>query len=199
MDPTALSEKQKNILFWAVVLFLIFAGWNINNLLSSSGLTSVSLHKTPFDSVVRIDGVEVKGDTLKVKPGEYTLEISRDGFYTKELPITVTEDGPEFIPIALGAATEEAKKLTEEDERYAYSHATSDAEIIDPIIATLPVGNLLYNISVDRTLLAPDKPVTIIITAPAGYRSGAINKIKQLGFDVSKYSYTFPNYENPFK
>lgn len=199
MNGTQLSNRQKNSLFLVFLIVLLLIGWNIHTLITNQDTTVVRLELMPSDATVEVEGVKISGNSVRLKPGEYTIIASREGFYTKQQTLVIPEEGIDRIPVALGAKSDEAKAMVADTDSPVYEHAMSDAEIINPIIASLPVKTLLYSIEVDRNNLEADKPVTLIVSAPQGYRASAVQKVTQLGFTVSDYKYVFTNYEDPFQ
>ena len=193
------TVKIRRTIFIIVLGLLVLTGWIVFTSIRDQGTVTVSLIRAPFNSKVLLDNVEVGGSTIKLKPGTYTFDISRDGFYPKEVTAVVDTKGDNSVTFALSPESEDAKKLVETNEKYHYDHTLSGGDIIDPVLDVLPIRNVVYSVDSEaRQEAFPKTPLTITITASKGYRNTAIQALGTKGIDLSNYLYSFSNYKDVF-
>ena len=197
MQEFNITNRQKNVIFVVALILIVLIGWNIQSSLQKSGTVPVTVERIPKDSNITIDGAGIgNGSTVNLAPGVYEFTVAREGYATRTFTQTVSSEEQNAFSFVLAAETEEARKSADPN---AY-HDVSSGDVIDPILDQLPIKNLIISIDVvSWDDLKPAEPVNLVISAAAGYRSGALNKIRELGFDISNYRYTFTNYEDPFK
>lgn len=64
---------------------------------------------------------------------------------------------------------------------------------------SIPYSNTLYTIDFSpKNIDGVPESNNLVIKAYPGYRTAAINKIGEFGYDTADYKITFNNYENPF-
>lgn len=204
MDP--LVKKRLRLVGLLVltvsVLFIVYAVATFSN---RRGKTAVVIFTLPTFSQVKIDGKEVDSGTNYLSPGEYTVEVSGDGFTRQERKITVstnrsTED---FI---LTPETSEAKEWVRRNERrYQEFESRSGRESQEegdafrknnPIVSFLPYRSLYFNIDYKKE--GNDAVVLVSANTPAG-RSFAIEQLKEWGISPSSYKVEFVDLKSPWE
>lgn len=199
MNQDTNTTRVRRVIFFICLSLLILIGWLLYSSISTRGTVVVSLEKEPFDSKVSLGGVEIKGNSIRLKPGTYVFSVSRDGFYKKDITATIDMEGRKSAALLLNPQTEAAKKLVADDKKYHYDHSTGAGEVFDPLFNYLPIKNSLFTVDSDaRKEVYPDPPYTLRITASKGYRNAAIQALQDKNLDPSDYTYDFPNYKEPF-
>ena len=209
-----LSEFVRNhlraVIISIAVLFVAIIAIAIYINIDRSGKVAVTVSVVPRDAKTTINGnVVTSSGTIYLKPGEYTIESSKDGFTTSTKKQYVG-DNQSTIATSLVAESDEAKKWAEDNaDQYLdnegiagkaiqeSSEATRDA---NPILNVLPYSNLIYTIGYMND---PDDPsgesFILTIDAAEGSRNAAIDQIIELGYDPSDYKIKFNDYKNPFE
>jgi len=212
--PQEANNKRVFIVIALILLVLIGVVWSVFVLLFSgrnNGLR-VDVRVLPTYAKVYINDEEVKGKSVRLAPGTYSVRASARGFENYEGSYIVDRvvRAP-VLAITLAPVSEEAKEyvktneqLYAEQERLSGRQARQQSEIFfkeNPIAQHLPYSNLVYTIGYKR--VNPDDPsdqsITIEINAPPGYRNAAIKKIWELGYNPADYIINFKYYTNPFK
>lgn len=194
---------------FATAVVLIVVGYFIYTSVSRSGKIPVVVNAVPGDAKVTMNDVTVGTGTIYLKPGEYVIKATKEGFadYTKEMRI---DQPDQAINVPLLAQSEEAKKWAEENESQYLSleakageEAQKQGEAFrakNPIVNLLPFENLLYTIGYRADPADPSgNSIIIEIDATEGYRQQAIYQIYQWGYDPTDFKINFRGYENPFK
>lgn len=201
--------KRKLTITAAVVVFLGVLGYGIYLAISRAGKEPVTVYLTPSDTILTANGEQIPSGTAFLKPGVYTLEASRSGFGSYKSSFTVRQPNTAEIDIALSATSQSAREwqMKHQDlylakERREGQRATKRGEefaLANPITTKLPYKNLIYTIGyrVDPTDPS-DKSIILEIDASSGYRSGALQKIRDLGYDPTDFKINFKNYTSPF-
>lgn len=192
-------------------LFIVLplALWGIISLLAlnHAGKVSVDITVVPSDATVQVDNTSFTNKkSVYLKPGNYTVTVSKDGFESTTQEITVSEDTTAHIIAALYPVSSDATAWYNEhqDDYYELEGIAGTAanetgqEFINkyPITGSLPIQKATYLIGYKKT--DDQKNIIITITAYEGYRESALQEIRNLGFDPSNYTIEFNNYENPF-
>ncbi|HVX24094.1 MAG TPA: hypothetical protein VG992_01995 [Candidatus Saccharimonadales bacterium] len=205
-------QRRKSALFIAffLVLVLIAAGFQYYSTLKHHNLAKISLVVLPPDSDVTLNGQGVRGDTLYLQPGQYSLSVSRQDFGTNTKNITVQGKSPQtvyLIPIANTAAALQYLIEHPDVEAQIDAYGSKDTNQRQnallakyPFIQKLPAYNSDYridysldasnNISFSITLYA-------IINDPSQstqyhaqlvrFKAEALKFLKNNGVDTSKY------------
>lgn len=201
-----------------VKLFLIGLGlfivlpltlWGIISLLSfnHAGEVSVDIAVVPSDATIHIGDTSITNkQSVYLKPGDYSITVSKDGFESTTQKITVSEDTTAHIIAALYPVSSDATAWynAHQDDYYKLEGIAGTVaneagqEFINkyPITGSLPIQKATYLIGYKKT--DNQKNIIITITAYEGYRESALQEIRNLGFDPSNYTIEFNDYENPF-
>lgn len=192
-----------------VTLVIGLLGYGIYIAISRSGKEAVTVYLVPSDATLTANGERISAGTAYLKPGNYTVKASKDGFREYSTQVTINAPNQTEIDIALGPVSEEAKKwVAEHQDLYlAYEgrvggRANKRGEAFsekNPITSRLPVTNLLYSIGYRSDTSDPSgNSIIIEIDTTRGYRRAALEKIREIGYDPTDYKINFTNYENPF-
>lgn len=207
------TQKKITVIVIAGLAFLVAVviGFSIYSSISRSGKTELEVYVAPLKSNIYANDIHLKPGKNYLKPGEYNIKATMDGFHDYEYTTTIDpgQDEPVVIPIQLAPRTEEAQKYVDDHEQefikvedaagQAASQEGAKFTEKNPIISKLPVDNLLYTIGY-RADPSDDtgRSIIIEIDAAPGYRNLAVGKIKELGYNPSDFKYTFREVRNPF-
>ena len=187
-------KKHHIVIFILFIMFIILVGWWIYLGIDRMGKLPFQLTVTPAESALELNGVKVKNGTLYLKPGDYQVTASYNGFYTKNESVPL-RDKAINLTISLPPQSDEAKKWASENKKL-YGEEYNEFAEIDPMLTKLPYNNLLY--SLKNTNPNKQLPIVVDVISVKGYRNAPIEYIKRIKIDPSLYEYKF-NYENPFK
>jgi len=196
-------QKRVLVIVAAVIVGFFVLGWI---LLGGSALTSgqgsITLDVVPKDAKVTIDkGKTVNPGKISLPVGTHTLSISRTGFTTKTITVTIKKAGDDQNQsIALGASSATYSQSWQKGNPYEASlgegitgsTANEQGQIItdkNPILKSLPYYGPGYSITFGPSQKYPDNDyaVAIIITASdQAARTKALNWITFQGYDPSK-------------
>lgn len=169
---------------------------------------------SPKSSSITINGIGYQnGDTYKIAPGEYQVEISREEFDNYTTTLVFEADSTHNLYVALklahGDVADWYAKHPGEDEYLAKIDAAGYDDYINlrikkyPILTHFPVVSTYYTILVDVSddgktsitirinMLEPDPDIESQARQAEIYKKQALDKIRELGFDPSKYKITY--------
>lgn len=169
------------------------------------GTVGVSMSVLPQDATVKINDKEYTNQTsIRLKPGTYTVTVSKEGFDSDTQELVVKEGEPAtFISMPAPISADARRWVTNNQRAYlelegkAGELATQRGrELIDeyPLTKWLPLQKAIYTIGYKQ----PEEAVIITIDATEGYREAALQEIRDLGFNPGDYTIEFTNYRNPF-
>lgn len=192
-----------------VIAILALLGYGLYKQVVTAGTIPVTVIAAPSDATISVDGKQVGAGTIDLKPGkEYEVKASKDGFFPYSGSQYIDASSNK-ITVALQPDSDEAQKWVEENQQQ-YSDVEAQAgtredasgkEFSDknPITDDLPLETLIYTIGYKRDNSDPSgDSIILTIDAAQGYRNGAINAIRDLGYDPTKFKIEFYNYTNPF-
>lgn len=169
----------------------------------------VAVSVVPSDAKITANGTEIKNGTAYLKPGVYSIEVSRSGFKSEKTAILIGDPNTASIDVALTPVSDSAIEWKKSHESLYYDYEGRAGEqaaqegiaftALNPITSKLPFENLLYTIGY-RADPSDDSGNSIIIEIDAsrGYRNAAINEIRNLGYDPTTFKINFRDYESPF-
>lgn len=168
----------------------------------------VTVYLLPQDATAVINGQTLTPGTINIPVGSYSVTVSKDGFTKITQTIEITEAN-NTIDIALQPESDAAKAWYQQHtnlylakEARTGSHVSQAGQQFakeNPIVSKLPIDNLVYTIGYQRASTDPnDNSIVVTVDAIQGYRNGAIQKIKDLGFNPADYIIEFRDYRNPF-
>jgi hypothetical protein len=192
-----------------IIAIVVLLGYGIYKQAATAGTIAVTVAVAPSDATISVDGKTVGPGTINLKPGKkYAVKASKDGFLAYNGSQYI-DSSSSSITVALQPASDEAQKWVEDNQQqYTDVEAqagarenTAGQEFSDknPITDNLPIDNLIYTIGYKRDNSDPSgDSIILTIDAAQGYRNGAIQAIRDLGYDPSKFKIEFYNYTNPF-
>ena len=213
-----LNNLKSNLLirkfWWLLVLFLTIIIFGIIFFTPKSiepGKYRLEVEIHPNDATVTIDGQKYGAKfSVDLLPGKYTITYERFGFESVNYIYELNRNNR--IYSVMNPVSDEAKKWQEQNSQFykkqeeiAQQQAAVDAEIEGkkyPILEYLPKNTSIYRLG---TSFADDGILTIIIRVAPDDEYNAINYLKRLNIDLSRYDYQiFYNGQsgvetNPFK
>jgi len=206
------SYNKRNLVIGlvAAVLIVIF----LFSLIANSGKTAVTVEVIPNDANLTMNGKTVKPGTLRLSPGEYTVEAAKDGFETDTYTVTVGDENLEVGLIPTPVSDEALAWLNENPEiqlrreelggqRAAQRGLAFEAET--PLLTQLPHNSILpykgeYGpFSVDY---GPSRErefgifLLISNSSPDGRRN-ALEWIRDQGYDPTDFEIVYDDFDNP--
>jgi len=176
---------------------------------SENGTSAVSVFIAPNDATVEVGGQSFKADkTIRLKPGSYTVKISKDGFEADSQKIIVQDNKESSLVSVLLPVSESAKKWYQENKNEVLRiegkagelSAQQGQDFISqyPITKWLPIQKAIYSIGYKQVSENTSDGIIITISASEGYREAALQEIRDKGFDPTDFTIEFTNYRNPF-
>lgn len=192
----------------AALLIIPFVIWGIIAF-SQRGTVAVSVYVAPHDASIAVGDQHFSGSSsIRVKPGSYTVTISKDGFQTNTQKIIVRDNKPNSIVSTLTPVSAAAQQWYKDNQDEVLTvegkagelAAQQGQDFIDnyPITKWLPLDNATFTIGYKQVSDDPSKGIIITISALEGYREAALQQIRDKGFDPSDYTIEFTSYRNPF-
>jgi hypothetical protein len=207
-----LRELPRNIKatgLFILVAIIALIGYGIYKQVVKTNNIAVTVAVAPSDASITVDGKASSTGTLHLASGKtYKVVISKDGFSTYSVSQFV-DSAHNTISVALNPISDEAKKWVEEhQDQYlavegdagAQANATGEEFTKqNPITDDLPIDSLIYTIGYKNDQSDPSgNSIILTIDAAAGFRNGAVQAIRDLGYDPTKYKIEFKDYQNPF-
>lgn len=191
----------------ALITAIPIAIW-IWTLISWQGTAKVELIVLPVDAKVTVNDEDFSNKkSIRLKPGDYTFTVSKDGFETdtQKLKINNSDKNVEFfstpIPVsneALLWAEENLNSYHKLEGRAGKASAEKGRELIEkhPIVSILPIQEAVFSIGYKTS--GDNESLTLTVHAEEGYRESALQKIRDQGYDPSDYKIVFEDYRSPF-
>lgn len=193
----------------AGLLLIGFAGFSVYMVASRAGKEPVEVLLVPSDTKLTVNGAQLHPGTAYLAPGQYEVVASRGGFKTETKKITITRQNTLTIDLALDPVSSAAVKWAK-DNQQLYLDAEGRQGVrksqegetfskLNPITSVIPYKNLIYTIGYRSDKSDPSgNSIIIEIDAMSGYRNAAVNKIRDLGYDPTRFKIQFRDYESPF-
>jgi hypothetical protein len=158
---------------------------------------------TPKDSVATVNGKKITPSILRVKPGSYTIKVTRTGFTDYSATVTATKGVTKFVGVALiPNSPQTANWYTNnpadqlKNQQISSQNFDIQSEALtksNPLIQNLPFIDERSNYRIDYgfSKLHPDdtNAVAIYITTNAGdqtAKDGALGWLHFMGYDPAK-------------
>lgn len=158
----------------------------------------------PTDSKVSINGKHGRSGTNRVKPGAYTVTVSKKGFSSVSQKVSVKKGDKKTVGIALSpnsAATSNWYLKHPDDARIAEGISSNNNDKLAqqskqnaPLIQLLPFvgGGLEFRVDYGNLPGSQSGTPVIYITAPSPQaQQDGLNWINSLGYDLSNYNIKF--------
>lgn len=201
---------MKKVFVLIVLLLFIGIGYGMYISLERSGKEPVRVFVLPQDAVVTVGEKTTKNNqTIYLEPGEYSLNAKRDGFSDYSDTVRIVSSKENIIDFALSPNSEEASNYVKENEGLylAFEDRSGERAIqegirfseLNTITRDLPHKSLFFSIGYRLDPLDPkEESIIIEIDANEGYKNGAIQYIRNLGYNPTEYNINFRNHRNPF-
>jgi hypothetical protein len=167
---------------------------------------NLNLAVAPNDAVILLNDKQIKNENQKIKPGEYTLKIEREGFNPQEMAFNVEKGGTFDVLIALLPTDDNSEwyrnnpkdaiiydgVITHEQEE-----AMREAFASDPLVSLLPYTEdshgLTYIIesSYNEGIALLIRFNTCSEVSVAIYKEQALTWLRSQGFDPNSYQITY--------
>ncbi|HEY5695643.1 MAG TPA: hypothetical protein VIQ80_02305 [Candidatus Saccharimonadales bacterium] len=201
-----LPTSAKLGIFAAIIATIGLIGYGIYLQTSNAGKIPVTVMVAPNDATITLDGAKINAGTIYLVPNKnYTFSASKSGFVSKSTNQYITSSNT-FVGLELLHADGTADQNTDQYlqlEAQAGRAANDKGQALSdkyPIVDKLPIQNYIYTIGYKADPADPsNNSIIITIDAAPGYRNGALQAIRDLGYDPSQYKIEFYNYTNPFK
>ncbi len=206
MQESLFKHKKKNIIAW-VVLLVVIIGISIFSLVRSKIYSAtLNIRVTPISAEVKIGDKNYKTTgTYKVKPGNYDVEVSAEGFITKTDTIEINEDETIDFQVFLLPTEENADWYDEHPDdslilgeiKYSLTlEALEKLQEENPILNELPMnidyftsdGAKRVNYSISYKLEENNTKFHIVITDYSGGNyNDAITRLEKRGVAKDQY------------
>lgn len=207
-----LSEFIRNHLRAIIItILIIFAGiiayaTYIN--IAHAGKVAVTVGIVPSDATATANGQKISPGTTYLAPGEYKIEVSKDGFESYSQSQTIN-DSQTYIVASLAPQSDEANQWAKDHQQdYLNNEELGGASANQygtayskkyPIVGLLPYSNYIYTIGYQNDPSDPtNQTLLLTIDAAQGSRNAAVEQIRSLGFDPTDYNIKIRDYTNPF-
>lgn len=201
-----MSIRTKRIVLLVVVMLFVLIAVFVISAKSKTGKVRLEFILAPSKAFVTLNGKKV-AKTSYQKPGNYKVNVSREGYKTYNTEVTLDKNNPEtVVAIGLVPQTLEAQREADQYESdYKKVQAQSSKKVNEagqamqdkyPIMASLPYRSSIYNIEYGKT----DKQefvIQVFAKTPVT-RQVALAKIRDWGYDPTNYTIQFVDLRNPF-
>jgi hypothetical protein len=197
-------------LSFVVITLIVVAllGYWIFNSVTRSGKIAVTITAVPGDAVITANDTRILPGTAYLKPGDYTFKASKTGFESYSSTKHIDQNNT-TVSISLAPISDDAKKWAAANEQAYFdlegeagTQAERDGDALrekNPIIDVLPTSTLIYTIGYRNDNSDPSgNSIILTIDAAPGYRNGAVQAIKDMGYDPTQFKIEFKGYTNPF-
>ena len=204
-----IPTKIKVTIFAAICIIIALLGYGVYLQVSKTDKVAVAINSAPSDVAIKVDGQSVGASPVYLAPNKtYKFTVSKDGFETQSTSKYITSSD-NTISFELPGVSNEAKQWAKDNqdqylqvEGKAGEAAIKKGEAFtskNPVTDSLPLETLIYTIGYKADKTDPSgNSIIITIDAAPGYRNGAIQAIKDLGYDPTQFKFEFKDYTNPF-
>jgi hypothetical protein len=207
MQP-GLSKNTRLSLVIIALIVVAGLGYWIYGAVSRSGKIAVSVTAVPGDAVITANDTRILPGTAYLKPGEYTFKASKTGFESYSSTKHIDQNNT-TVNISLAPISDDAKKWAADNEQSYFdlegeagTQAEREGEAFrekNPIVDLLPTSTLIYTIGYRNDNSDPSgNSIILTVDAAPGYRNGAVQAIKDMGYDPTQFKIEFKGYTNPF-
>lgn len=201
------------IIALSAITVIVVAVYVSSLFIEASKSVTLNVAVAPKSAFIKINDIEYKnGETYKIKPGEYKIEITREEFDTYSVTATIESNSTYnlYIPLHLtsGDIFDWYAQHPGEDE---YLTKIGDGNYDDyinemiakyPILTRFPFVSTYYTILVDVqndevfvairiNMFEPDPDIENQVRQAEIYKQQALDKIREYGFDPSEYTITY--------
>lgn len=186
------------VILWAVISY------------TNKDTVEVSVLVVPKDSKVKIGDKEYSNkERVKLKPGDYPVTISKDGFETVKDEFSLDKNDVQPAIIAsLSPVSEDAIKWSRKNNSEYLRFEGKVGAISEkkgeefgrmyPITRWLPLDKAVFVIGYKQVSDNAKDGIVVTIRASEGYREAALQEIRDRGDEPGDYNIEFIDYRNPF-
>lgn len=183
--------SRRLFLILITISIIIFIGFYfVSQYIFQKDKINVTISSNIQSTKIMINGKLLNNSNVYLKPGKYAITAYSSGYYEFRNNYDMSDKNNN---ININLIQKPEKTISELIEDGEYDYVLSQI----PIIKNLPFDTFLLKI-----LYTPESTLSsfeINIEAYEGYKTKAIDKIKDWGYDPSNFNIKFNNYENPFK
>jgi hypothetical protein len=202
-------QQNKKIALALVAIAFLCIGSIVYFAITKTSGTSIDIYIVPQDATATIDGKPLRPGTQAIAAGSHEVIVRKYGFADYKETLTI-DDTHKSIDVALSPVSADAQAWAQKNQALYNAKEARTSILINnageqfskdnPIVNELPIDNLVYEIGYRRASSDPnDSSIIIEIDAMQGYRNGAVQKIKDLGYDPADFIINFRDYRNPFE
>lgn len=187
-----------SLLVAVVLAYFIIISWDHGR------LGKVVIYVAPSDSIVKLNtGKTIKPGTIYLKPGQYTVTATRDGFRTDSEPVTAQKGKstsvyllPEPVTPAAFQYLENNPTVQSQREGLASQKVAATQAFLQtkyPIIKYLPLTTRYYSINYGQSRKNPNdsSAIALYISSNPADRDLALQWIRYKGFDPNKFEIVY--------
>lgn len=208
---SSISRHRYTIGAVAAIICMVVAGlvvWHQIKLAEQrAGKIAVPVYVAPSDATVKLsDNTELPtSGTAYLRPGEYEVTVSRDGFASQTRDLRVSENATPYIYIGLASDSEEADAW-QKANRAAYAKIESLTvekareyntlfKSNNPIVNVLPIQDPYYTVDYRNH---DDASIELLIYGVSPqYREVALEFLRDKGYEPTDYRIVYENFKNP--
>lgn len=204
------SKKLKWLLIGGITLFiLVIVGISVGNIIWNNIYSATfNFMVAPADSKISANDELMKNGMNKMKPGEYEITISHDGFEPETRSVILEKGSIEDVFAILNPndpSTMDWYDMHEEDAAIAsgvvgqeFAEAATEMAEKYTIVEDLPVYNYSYILGYGTCADDGGPDFCVVIRAEFGYRDEAVKYLQDTGKDLGKYYVEIAEYSSPF-
>lgn len=198
--------QRRKIIFLALITLCVVIGLAASAFFQRFGKIELELVVAPKTAEIKIDGKPVRHGKNYVTPGEHTVDISQNHFQTTKVTENFTSNDTLRFGLSPTDSTGRQIALNREADYLELEQAAGEESrkageafnANNPIVRRLPHKTSYYSIDYRISPNDQNRVVVEITTKSALGRQVALQKIRDWGFQLSDYEYTFSGFSNPF-
>jgi hypothetical protein len=204
MKPQRLNQQQLRLVIFVLIgLLTVVLAWAIFTATTFTALVTtgqLKLAVVPSDSSIKIDNSGASSGTLQLAPGSHTITVSRSGFATKTVTVTIQLKQLGTESVVLQANSQEGLDyLAAHPEEQQAGEGATGAEVnqvgqqitdANPLIKLLPYQGADFQINAGVSHKHPGQATAVGIYIAASSTAGqqhALSWIKAQGYNPSDY------------
>ena len=200
------AQRVRMVIIGAIVAVITVIVATVLILVDRAKTATIVVNVAPASSDIRIGGKKYNNGEHRIRPGTYSVEISKDGFEGYSSEITVSDGDAEAIYVCLSQIGDSNwYRDNPEDERLCYAveeHDYSVAEdklLSDPIYKWVPYHGYDDGFYIDP-VQNEDGKITLSVTLLSckeerreGLKDNMFEWLQKRGIDTDKYEFEYKN------
>ncbi len=204
------SRRARGLLIGVAAAFvLLIVGVSVGIMIWNKIFSAtIDFLVAPSDSKILMNGEQVTNGERKIRPGEYDIEISREGFDAETQHVAVKEGETKVVYVVLNPndpSTMDWYETHEEDATIAdgvvgleFAEAALEMTEEYDILEDLPVYKYNYILGYGTCEDSGGPDFCVVVDADFGYRDEAVKYLQNTGKEISKYYVEFVDFSSPF-